>query len=103
MTVNGVGGCPLCLRNSSGTIGSVANRRTRTVCVREVHVIRKLLPAIGAVAAVFALTVSAPAQEVKLTFADQNSPTGWGPAHATYPWVKQIEEAGKGRIKIEVF
>src|SRR6478752_10619605 len=65
--------------------------------------IRSILTLAGALAAAAALTVSAPAQEIKLTFADQNSPTGWGPAHATYPWVKQIEEAGKGRIKIEVF
>ena len=65
--------------------------------------IRKILTAVGVTAAALALTVPAPAQEIKLTFADQNSPTGWGPAHATYPWVKQIEEASKGRIKIEVF
>jgi TRAP-type C4-dicarboxylate transport system substrate-binding protein len=65
--------------------------------------IKKILTAVGITAAVLALAVPASAQEVKLTFADQNSPTGWGPAHATYPWIKQIEEAGKGRIKIEVF
>ena len=65
--------------------------------------IRKLLPAAMAMAAALALTNPAPAQEVKLTLADQNSPTGWGPAHALYPWVKQVEEAGKGKIKIEVF
>jgi len=63
----------------------------------------RLLSAAAAAAVALAMTVSAPAQEVKLTFADQNSPTGWGPAHALYPWIKQIEEAGKGRIKIEVF
>ena len=50
-----------------------------------------------------ALTATAPAQEIKLTLADQNSPTGWGPAHALYPWIKQVEEATKGRVKIEVF
>ena len=65
--------------------------------------IRKILTLAGALAAAVALTVSAPAQEIKLTFADQNSPTGWGPAHALYPWVKQVEEATKGRVKIEVF
>lgn len=42
-------------------------------------------------------------QEIKLTFADQNSPTGWGPSRALYPWVKQVEEATKGRIKIQVY
>src|SRR2546428_3027035 len=35
------------------------------------------------------LAASASAQEIKLTFADQNSPSGWGPSHALPPWVKQ--------------
>ena len=56
-----------------------------------------------ALAAALSLGTAVSAQEVKLTFADQNSPTGWGPAHALYPWVKQVEEASNGRIKIEVF
>ena len=53
-------------------------------------------------AASIALPPIAPAQEIKLTFADQNSPTGWGPSHALQPWVKQVEEASKGKVKIEV-
>ncbi len=65
--------------------------------------IRKIVTAAG-IAAALVLAASAQAQDVvKLTLADQNSPTGWGPAHALYPWVKQVEEASKGRIKIEVF
>src|SRR5262245_66231210 len=46
---------------------------------------------------------AAAAQEIKLTLADQNSPTGWGPSHALQPWVKQVEDATKGRVKIEVY
>ena len=66
--------------------------------------IRKLVPVALAVVAAFAVTASAPAQDaVKITLADQNSPQGWGPVHALQPWVKQVEEAGKGRIKMEVF
>jgi TRAP-type C4-dicarboxylate transport system substrate-binding protein len=65
--------------------------------------IRKILTAVGAIVVAGALAVPASAQEIKLTFADQNSPTGWGPAHALYPWIKQVEEATKGRVKIEVF
>jgi len=57
----------------------------------------------GVVAVMLAVASPAPAQEIKLTLADQNSPTGWGPAHALYPWVKQVEEATKGRVKIEVY
>src|SRR5262249_45087367 len=40
---------------------------------------------------------------IKLTLADQNSPTGWGPSHALQPWVKQVEDATKDRVKIEVY
>src|SRR5215469_11023686 len=57
----------------------------------------------GVIAVMLAVASPAPAQEIKLTLADQNSPTGWGPAHALYPWVKQVEEATKGRVKIEVY
>src|SRR5262249_32976589 len=57
----------------------------------------------GVAAAVLAFAALAQAQEFKLTFADQNSPTGWGPAHALYPWAKQVEEATKNRVKVEVY
>ena len=43
------------------------------------------------------------AQEIKLTFADQNSPQAWGPTHALQPWVKQVEAVTKGRLKLEVY
>src|SRR5499427_341844 len=59
----------------------------------------------GAVVAVawLGLATLAGAQGFKLHFADQDSLTGWGPAHALYPWVKQVEEATKGRLKIDVY
>ena len=63
----------------------------------------KLLPAIAALAASLAFAAAAPAQEIKLTLADQNSPNAWGPSNALQPWVKKVEEASKGRIKIEVY
>src|SRR5947208_12205696 len=56
----------------------------------------------GLIVASFACA-SAAAQEIKLTLADQNSPTAWGPSHALVPWVKQVEEATKGRVKVEVY
>ncbi len=43
----------------------------------------------GLIAAAFALAGPAAAQQIKLTFADQNSPAGWGPAHALAPWVNR--------------
>ena len=64
---------------------------------------KRLRACISAVTATMFLVAPLAAQEIKLTVADQNSPTGWGPSHAMYPWIKQVEVAGKGRIKIEVF
>src|SRR6267378_3110325 len=60
-------------------------------------------PGLAAFAAVVGFSALAGAQQIKLTFADQNSPAGWGPSHALTPWVKQVEEATKGRVKLEVF
>ncbi len=64
---------------------------------------RKLLVLSGLVAAAIATAGIARGQEIKLTLADQNSPTAWGPTHALQPWVKQVEEATKGRVKIQVY
>src|SRR5581483_8884273 len=97
---------PLCRGRHDGKLPLARGKGapTRPEAVRkEDQVIRKALFAVGAAAIAVALTASAPAQEIKLTLADQNSPTGWGPVHALYPWVKQVEEATKGRVKIEVF
>lgn len=60
------------------------------------------LKSAGFVCALFAAT-AIHAQEIKLTFADQNSPTGWGPTNALQPWIKKVEEATKGRVKIDVY
>ena len=57
----------------------------------------------AAMAALALAAGAATAQEIKLTFADQNSPQGWGPMNALQPWVKQVEAATKGRVKMEVF
>jgi TRAP-type C4-dicarboxylate transport system substrate-binding protein len=46
---------------------------------------------------------STQAQVIKLTLAEQNSETSWGPTHAEKPWIKKLEEATKGRVKIDVF
>ncbi len=43
------------------------------------------------------------AQVIKLTLADQNPATGWGPVHALQPWAKKVEEATKNRVKIDIF
>ncbi|MGE3159440.1 MAG: hypothetical protein AB7K78_22315, partial [Xanthobacteraceae bacterium] len=66
-------------------------------------VTRRMLVFGGLIAAAVAAAGVAQAQEIKLTLADQNSPTGWGPTQALHPWVKQVEEATKGRVKIQVY
>ena len=66
-------------------------------------IIRKLTAGVAALAISIAATAGARAQEIKLTLADQNSPTAWGPSNALTPWVKQVETATKGRVKLEVY
>src|SRR3954452_6378857 len=61
------------------------------------------LRGLAAFAAVVGFSALAGAQEIKLPFADQNPPPGWGPSRALYTWVKQVEEATKGRVKMEVY
>lgn len=58
---------------------------------------------LAAIAAAVAITGAATAQEIKLTFADQNSPTAWGPTNALQPWVKQAEAATNGKVKFEIY
>lgn len=60
------------------------------------------LPLMAAIAAL-AILDGAQAQEIKLTLADQNPPQAWGPTHALMPWVKRVEAATGGRVKIEVY
>jgi TRAP-type transport system periplasmic protein len=67
------------------------------------HCVMAAVAAAALAATALVSSAGAQAPEIKLTFADQNSPTGWGPSNALYPWVKQVEAATKGRIKMEVF
>ncbi len=45
----------------------------------------------------------APAEVITLKYADQNPDTGWEGSQAAGPWLKQIEEACKGKVKIEYY
>lgn len=45
----------------------------------------------------------APAEIITLKYADQNPDTGWEGSQAAGPWLKQIEEACKGKVKIEYY
>ncbi|MCC6779172.1 MAG: TRAP transporter substrate-binding protein [Hyphomicrobiales bacterium] len=56
-----------------------------------------------ALAALSLVAATAPAQEIKLTLADQNAPGAWGPSNALRPWIQKVSEATKGRVTIEVY
>jgi TRAP-type C4-dicarboxylate transport system substrate-binding protein len=62
-----------------------------------------LLMFLVSICLVFLFAAPSLAQVIKLTLADQNAEMGWGPVHALQPWVKKVEEATKGRVKIDVF
>ncbi len=62
-----------------------------------------LLKLAGFVASALLLTTPSAAQVIKLTLTDQNPPKAWGSVHAMDPWVKKVEEATKGRVKIQVY
>jgi len=64
---------------------------------------RGLLVLLGSICLVSMLAAPSLAQVIKLTLADQNAEMGWGPVHALQPWVKKVEEATKGRVKIEIY
>ena len=64
---------------------------------------KALLTLLSSIFLVFILATPSLAQVIKLTLADQNSVTGWGPVHALQPWVKKVEEATKGKVKIDVY
>jgi TRAP-type transport system periplasmic protein len=62
-----------------------------------------LLTLVGMACLITLLVTSAGAQVIKLTLADQNPQTGWGGVETLQPWVKKVEEATKGKVKIDVY
>ena len=64
---------------------------------------RRLLTLAGFVASAMLFSAPSTGQVIKLTLADQNTPTSWGAIHAMEPWVKRVEEATKGRVKIQIY
>ena len=43
------------------------------------------------------------AETITLTLTDQHSEYSWGSVHALQPWVKQVERASKGQVKIQIY
>ena len=64
---------------------------------------RGLLMLLGSLCLIIMFAAPSLAQVIKLTLAEQNAEMGWGPAHALKPWIKKVEDATKGRVKIDVF
>jgi len=64
---------------------------------------RNLLVLAGFVASSLLVSTPAAAQVIKLNLTDQNPPKAWGSVHAMDPWVKRVEQATKGRVKIQVY
>jgi TRAP-type C4-dicarboxylate transport system substrate-binding protein len=58
---------------------------------------------IAAVFLMFTLPASSSAEVITLTLTDQNPETGWGTTHALKPWIKKVEEATKGKVKIQLY
>jgi len=52
---------------------------------------------------VLAFGSTAQAKTITLNMTSQNPETSWGHMHAIAPWVKQVEKATNGRVKIRVY
>ena len=66
--------------------------------------IRSLLKSIASIALISSTWVAAAwAQEITLTLTDHNAPNSLVEKNGILPWVKRVEEATKGRVKIRVF
>jgi TRAP-type C4-dicarboxylate transport system substrate-binding protein len=64
---------------------------------------RGFVKGLGCFCLVLVLSTSALAQVVKVNLAWQDPPKGWGAVEALQPWVKKVEEASKGNMKVDVF
>jgi TRAP-type C4-dicarboxylate transport system substrate-binding protein len=64
---------------------------------------RILFGLLSSLCLVLIVAAPSPAQVIKLTFADINPETAWGNTHAIRPWIKKLEDATKGRVKVDVF
>ena len=65
--------------------------------------IRILKPVVATVATLLALSAPAFAQQITLSLADQNSPNSLYEQNGIVPWAKKVEEATKGRVKIQIY
>jgi TRAP-type C4-dicarboxylate transport system substrate-binding protein len=65
---------------------------------REVVVVLFILAVLG-----LAFTAPGNAKTVTLRYAQQNPDTGWSTVNCVEPWLRQVEEATGGKVKIQSF
>ncbi|MBW2705132.1 MAG: TRAP transporter substrate-binding protein [Deltaproteobacteria bacterium] len=58
---------------------------------------------IAAVFLMFTVPALSSAEVITLTLTDQNPEAGWGSTHALKPWIKKVEEATGGKVKIQLY
>lgn len=52
---------------------------------------------------VLAFAATGSAKTIKLRYAQQNPDTGWSTVHCVEPWLKKVEAATNGQVKIQTF
>jgi TRAP-type C4-dicarboxylate transport system substrate-binding protein len=52
---------------------------------------------------IVAFAATASAKTIKLRYAQQNPDTGWSTVHCVEPWLKKVEAATNGQVKIQAF
>ncbi len=66
--------------------------------------VKTCLKSLLSVAALAAWTASSQANDViKLSLTHQNAPSSWYITDGINPWIKKVEEATKGRVKIQLY
>ncbi len=64
---------------------------------------KKLLFCLIALSLICAPGAWAKEDVISLTFANQNPETSWSGMHAIAPWAKQVEQATKGKVKVQIY
>jgi len=64
---------------------------------------KRVVKLLGCVCLALLLSTPALAEVIKLNLAWQDPQQGWGAVQALQPWLKNVEEAAKGKVKVDVF
>lgn len=64
---------------------------------------RRMVVLLGIAALLFSFTANGAAETITLRFAHQNPDTGLSSVNCVDPWLRQVEEATGGKVKIQAF